>query len=194
MWGPSVASLGHHSLIDLIPFSVGSGMNNNKTNKNGLGQRLKSCSHPVLNPFAKQPQFDYSVIKWIHDDDDDVDSRTSCPRMSVDPLGTNCECDQCWSTVQCCFTSTETVRLIRTESPGRPHRLSHSSWTLMDTCLNSTLIIYQCSEKHCCVVCGVFCVCVCVCVLNLIAWIPIHRACNAFFCLGSTLTLMGPSP
>ena len=32
--------------------------------------------------------------------------------MSVDILGTNC--DQCQSTVQCCFTSTETVRLIRT--------------------------------------------------------------------------------
>ena len=29
--------------------------------------------------------------------------------------------------VQCCFTSTETVRLIRTGSPGRPPRLSHSS-------------------------------------------------------------------
>ena len=38
--------------------------------------------------------------------------------MSVDILGTNC--DQCRSMVQCCFTSTETVRLIRTESPGRP--------------------------------------------------------------------------
>ena len=32
--------------------------------------------------------------------------------MSVDMLGTNC--DQCLSTVQCCFTSTETVRLVRT--------------------------------------------------------------------------------
>ena len=48
--------------------------------------------------------------------------------MSVDILGTNC--DQCLSMVQCCFTSTETVRLIRTESPGRPPRLSQSSWTL----------------------------------------------------------------
>ena len=43
----------------------------------------------------------------------------------VDILGTNC--DQCRSMVQCCFTSTETVKLIRTESPGRPPRLSHSS-------------------------------------------------------------------
>ena len=48
--------------------------------------------------------------------------------MSVDILGTNC--DQCRSMVRCCFTSTETVRLIRTGSPGRPPRLSHSSWTL----------------------------------------------------------------
>ena len=37
-------------------------------------------------------------------------------------------CDKC--TVQCCFSSTETVRLIRTESPGWPPWLSHSSWTL----------------------------------------------------------------
>ena len=43
-------------------------------------------------------------------------------------IGTNC--DQCVSMVQCCFTSTETWRLIRTGSPGRPPRLSHSSWTL----------------------------------------------------------------
>ena len=48
--------------------------------------------------------------------------------MSVDILGTNC--DQCRSMVQCCFTSTETVRLIRTDSPGRLPRLSHSSWTM----------------------------------------------------------------
>ena len=58
--------------------------------------------------------------------------RASCPRMSVDVLGTNC--DQCRSMVQCCFTSTETVRLIRTKSPGRPPRLSHSSWTWLWGC------------------------------------------------------------
>ena len=29
--------------------------------------------------------------------------------------------------VECCFTSTETVRIIRDGSPGRPPRLSHSS-------------------------------------------------------------------
>ena len=49
--------------------------------------------------------------------------------MSVDILGTNC--DQCVCMVQCCFTSTETIRLIRTGSPGRPPRLSQSSWTLL---------------------------------------------------------------
>ena len=36
--------------------------------------------------------------------------------------------------VQCCFTSTETIRLIRTGSPGRPPRLSHNSWTLSFLC------------------------------------------------------------
>ena len=32
--------------------------------------------------------------------------------------------------VQYCFTSTETMRLVRTDSPGRPPRLSHSSWNM----------------------------------------------------------------
>ena len=43
-------------------------------------------------------------------------------------LGT--KCDQCVCMVQCYFTSTETVRPIRTGSPEWPPRLSHSSWTL----------------------------------------------------------------
>ena len=51
--------------------------------------------------------------------------RASCPRMSVDILGTNC--DQCLNMVQCCFTSTETARLVRTESRRRPPRLSHTA-------------------------------------------------------------------
>ena len=56
-------------------------------------------------------------------DDDDVELNVfGC---LVDILGTNC--DQCLSMVQCCFTSTETVRVIRTGGPGRPPRLSHSS-------------------------------------------------------------------
>ena len=65
--------------------------------------------------------------------------RASCPRMSVDILGTNC--DQCRSMVQCCFTSTEAIRLIRAESPGRPPRLSHSSWTL--TRLSTNYNLYE---------------------------------------------------
>ena len=51
-----------------------------------------------------------------------------CPQMSVDILGTSW--DQCRSMVQYSFTSTETRRLVRTDSPGRPPRLSHSSWTM----------------------------------------------------------------
>ena len=69
---------------------------------------------------------------WLHhsstdgDDDDDDDDDDAELRMLVDIiLWTNC--DQCLGMVQCCFTSTETVRLFRTESPGRPPRLSHSS-------------------------------------------------------------------
>ena len=48
--------------------------------------------------------------------------------MSADILGTSW--DQCRSMVQYSFTSTETKRLVRTDSPGRPPRLSHSSWTM----------------------------------------------------------------
>ena len=48
--------------------------------------------------------------------------------MSVDILGTSW--DQCRSMVQYSFTSTETRRLVRTDIPGRPPRLSHSSWTM----------------------------------------------------------------
>ena len=48
--------------------------------------------------------------------------------MSVDILGTSW--DQCQSMVQYSFTSTETRRLVRTDSPGRPSRLSHNSWTM----------------------------------------------------------------
>ena len=54
--------------------------------------------------------------------------RASCPRKSVGTLGTNW--DQRVSMVQYCFTSTETVRLVRTDSPRRPPRLSRSSWTM----------------------------------------------------------------
>ena len=49
--------------------------------------------------------------------------------MSVDVLGTSW--DQCRSMAQYSFTSTETRRLVRTDSPGQPPRLSHSSWTIL---------------------------------------------------------------
>ena len=42
--------------------------------------------------------------------------------MSVDILGINCH--QCVCMVQCRFTFTETIRFIRTGSPGPPPRLS----------------------------------------------------------------------
>ena len=38
--------------------------------------------------------------------------------------------DQCRSMVQHSFTATETRRLVRMDSPGRPPQLSHSSWTM----------------------------------------------------------------
>ena len=56
----------------------------------------------------------------LDDDDDDDDVELNVLGCRVDILGTNC--DQCVCTVQCCSTSTETVRLIRTGSPGRPPR------------------------------------------------------------------------
>ena len=63
-------------------------------------------------------------LTWL--DDDDVELNVL--RSWVDILGTNC--DQRLSMVQCCFTSTETTRLVRMKSPGQPPRLSHSSWPL----------------------------------------------------------------
>ena len=60
--------------------------------------------------------------------------------MSVDIFGTIW--DQCRSMVQYCFTSTETRKLVRTDSPGRPPRLSHSSWT-MNSCLNQEWPIWE---------------------------------------------------
>ena len=56
-------------------------------------------------------------------DDDDVELNVLGCRADI--LGTNC--DQCVSMVQCCFTSTETIRLIGMGSPGRPTRISHIS-------------------------------------------------------------------
>ena len=61
--------------------------------------------------------------------DDGDDEVMMCPQMSADILGTSC--DQCRSMIQYSFTSTETRRLVRTDSPGRPPRLSHSSGTMV---------------------------------------------------------------
>ena len=43
--------------------------------------------------------------------------------------------------VQYCFMSTETTRLIRTESPGQPPWLSHSSWTLHIMCRDHRIYV-----------------------------------------------------
>ena len=42
------------------------------------------------------------------------------------------------------FTSTETRRLIRTNSPGRPPGLSHSSWTMTLRCKNVNCLCVPC--------------------------------------------------
>ena len=63
--------------------------------------------------------------------------------MSVDILGTSW--DQCRSMVQCCFTSVVTKRLVRTDSPGWPPRLSHSSWTMRPRALDHCFFL----KEHC---------------------------------------------
>ena len=49
--------------------------------------------------------------------------------------------------VQYSFTSTETRRLVRTESPGRPPRLSHSSRTMAGPCSGG--ILYAPQHSRC---------------------------------------------
>ena len=61
--------------------------------------------------------------------------------MSVDILGTSW--DQCRSMVQYSFTSTETRRLVRTDSPGRPPRLPHSSWNMHTRSLTRRTFIHE---------------------------------------------------
>ena len=61
--------------------------------------------------------------------------------MSGDILGTSW--DQCRSMVQYNFTSTETRRLVRTDSSGRPPRLSHSSWTMSIHVSGSDLLTFS---------------------------------------------------
>ena len=81
--------------------------------------------------------------------------------MSVDILGTSW--DQCRSMVEYSFTSTETRRLVRTDSPGRPPRLSHSSWT-MSVCVSARVYMCVCAPVYMCMyMCVYVCVCVCAC-------------------------------
>ena len=63
--------------------------------------------------------------------------------------------------VQCCLTSTETLRLIRTESPGRPPRLSHNSWTptVLYTFSIGDMFYEDGSQGWCLTVRLLFCVC-----------------------------------
>ena len=84
--------------------------------------------------------------------------------MSVDILGTSW--DQCRSMVQYSVTSTETRRLVRTDSPGRPPPLSHSSWTMTfhypvrrprRQTKNK-----KGRHKNCAIIIIILCVCVCV--------------------------------
>ena len=49
--------------------------------------------------------------------------------------------------VQYSFTSTETRRLVRTDSPGRPQRLSYSSWT-MTFVVAVTVGLYKFYNRH----------------------------------------------
>ena len=50
--------------------------------------------------------------------------------------------------VQYSFTSTETRRLVRTDSPGRPPRLSHSSWTMILHNNSNCLYNYILTANH----------------------------------------------
>ena len=79
-----------------------------------LYNRLAGLGPPLSRGYMWGPKH-WEVMKWC--------------LMSSDILGTSCE--QCRSMVQYSFTSTETRRLIRTDNPGRPPRLSHSSWTML---------------------------------------------------------------
>jgi len=66
--------------------------------------------------------------------------------MSVDILRTSW--DQCVSMAQYCFTSTETIRLVRTESPGRPPRLSHVQLLNCDCLHHCFFVLIQCTPCY----------------------------------------------
>ena len=95
---------------------------------------LGACPLQIIHFYHQQRQKGIHTVPelWALSsltDDDDVEFNVLGCR--VDILGTNC--DQCVCMVQCCLTSTETIMLIWTGSPGQPLRLSHSSWTLMES-------------------------------------------------------------
>ena len=58
--------------------------------------------------------------------DGDVEHNVLGCRLTYYFLLLGANCDHCVYMVQCCFTSTETIKVIRTGSPGRPPRLPHS--------------------------------------------------------------------
>ena len=102
--------------------------------------------------------------------------------------------------VQYSFTSTETRRLVRTDSPGWPPRLSHSSWTmrleqqqkqLKYSCTMSCpcppahvqpILFTLCSSS----VCGFHALCVCVCASVREC---MHASMCACMCLQCSLTI-----
>ena len=86
-------------------------------------QKKRKKKRKKMRPRFSDTKKRRKLVFIARSDDDDVEFNVLGCR--VDILGTNC--DQCVCMVQCSFTSTETIRLIRTGSPGRPLRLSHSS-------------------------------------------------------------------
>ena len=100
--------------------------------------------------------------------------------MSIDILGTSW--DQCRSMVQYIFTSTETRRLVRTDSPGRPPRLSNSSWNYVGPLVLCRLLyIWRPSAEP-------------PCMLRLLSWILpyfyIPSSFNTFLFVPNSLSLL----
>ena len=84
-----------------------------------LGQNLQTCGHYHI--FVRPYISGQSLLGWVV-----LLNVLRCRLTYI--LGTSW--DQCRSMVQYGFMSTETRRLVRMDSPGRPPRLSHSSWTM----------------------------------------------------------------
>ena len=99
--------------------------------------KLSKAAILVTVIFSRNRSWKETAPKCLLDDDD---VELNVLRCRVDILGTNCDQSVCM--VQCCFTSTETIRLIRTGSPG----LSHSSWTLRNAYLFAVKGLWQTSS------------------------------------------------